>query len=75
MTEPPTTRTATAPQKEDSVEFVMLLVGAGLIGGSVALGAGAVAADDFLRHMPEPEITDVKNWLYSIGGGALADRY
>lgn len=75
VTEPPPPRAATAAQKEDSVELVMLIIGAGLVGGSVALGAGAAAADDFLRHMPEPEITEVKNWLYSIGGGALADRY
>lgn len=53
----------------------MLIVGAGLVGGSVALGAGAGAADHFLHQMPEPEITHVKDWLYSIGAGALADRY
>lgn len=53
----------------------MLIIGGGLVGGSVALGAGAAAADGFLHQMPEPEITDVKNWLRSIGAGVVADRY
>ena len=53
----------------------MLIVGAGLVGGSVALGVGAGAADQFLHQMPEPEITHVKDWLYSIGAAPLADRY
>ena len=75
MTEPPPIRAATITQKEDSVELVALIIGGGLIGGSVALGAGAGAADQFLHQMPEPEITHVKNWLHSIGAGALADRY
>lgn len=66
---------ANTTQKEGTVEIVMLIAGAALIGGSVALGAGAGAADHFLRQMPEPEITQVKNWLYSVGAGAVADRY
>lgn len=53
----------------------MLIVGAGLVGGSVALGAGVGATDHFLHQMPEPEITHVKDWLYSVGAGAVADRY
>lgn len=57
------------------MEFVLLIAAAAAVGGSVALGVGAGAADDFLRRAPEPQITDIKNWLRSIGAGALADRY
>lgn len=75
MTEPLLTRGADVVQKEDSVELIMLIIGGGLVGGSVALGVGAGAADHFLHQMPEPEISEVKNWLHSIGAGAVADRY
>ncbi|WP_017838617.1 hypothetical protein [Dietzia sp. UCD-THP] len=57
------------------MELVLLIIGGGLIGGSVALGAGAGAADQFLHQMPAPELAQVKAWLHSIGAGALADRY
>lgn len=57
------------------MELVALIVAGGLVGGSVALGVGAGAADHFLHDLPEPEISHVKDWLYSIGAGAVADRY